>query len=103
MTQHTENSSYREKLVEHLLEKPSGCVVWIYIDERTLRLGPFLYFGAEAGKPLPSPVDRKIAKHTKGDKDGVKAERPNIRVLPKGSFTQIESIEDLYMRLFFKA
>lgn len=165
VTQHTENSSYREKLVEHLFvaellklswlhhgcsleiakpevdnsgydliveakgvvrhvqlktsivggktavqkihtklaEKPSGCVVWIYINEKTLRLGPFLYFGAEAGKPLPSLIDRKVAKHTKGDKDGVKAERPNIRVLPKGSFTPIESIENLYVRLFSKA
>jgi len=164
MTQHTENSSYREKLIEHLFvaellklswlhhccslevakpevdnsgydliveamgvvrhiqlktsivggktavqkihtklaEKPSGCVVWIYIDEKTLHLGPFLYFGAEAGKPLPSLVDRKVAKHTKGNKDGFKAERQNIRVLPKGSFTEIKSIENLYLRLFSK-
>lgn len=165
MTQHTEQSSYREKLVEHifvaellkvswrhhgcsleiakpevdnsgydliveaqgvvrhvqlktsivggrtavqkihtkLAEKPSGCVVWIFIDEETLRLDSFLYFGAEAGNPLPSLVDRKVAKHTKGDKDGVKAGRPNIRVVPKGSFTLIKSIEDLYKRLFSNA
>ena len=113
MTQHTEHSSYREKLIEHLFvaellklswlhhgssleiakpevdnseydliaettgivrhiqlktsiiggrtafqtihtklaEKPSGCVLWVYFDEQTVRLGPFLYFGAEAGKP----------------------------------------------------
>ena len=164
MSQHTENSSYREKLIEHLFvgellklswlhhccsleiakpevdnsgydiiveakgvirhiqlktsivggktavqkihsklaEKPSGCVVWIYIDERTLRLGPFLLFGAEAGEPLPSLVDRKVAKHTKGNKDGVKAERQKIRVLPKSSFTAIESIESLYVKLFTK-
>lgn len=65
-----------------------------------MRLGPFLYFGAEAGKPLPSLVERKIAKHTKGNKDGVKAERKNIRVLPKGSFKTIESIEGIYAQLF---
>lgn len=165
MTQHTENSSYREKLIEHLFvaellklswlhhccaleiskpevdnsgydliveamgvvrhiqlktsivggktavqkihtklaEKPSGCVVWIYIDEKTLHLGPFLYFGAEAGKPLPSLLDRKVAKHTKGNKGGVKTERRNIRVLPKNSFTAITSIENLYVRLFSRA
>ncbi len=164
MTQHTENSSYREKLIEHLFvaellklswlhhycslevakpevdnsgydliveakgvvrhiqlktsivggktavqkihtklaEKPSGCVIWIYIDEKTLHLGPFLFFGAEAGKPLPSLLDRKVAKHTKGNKDGFKAERQNIRVLPKGSFAEIKSIENLYLRLFSK-
>ena len=92
-----------QKIHTKLAEKPSGCVVWIYIDEKNLRLGPFLYFGSEAGKPLPSLVNRKVAKHTKGDKDGVKAERPNIRILPKGSFTPIESIENLYVRLFSKA
>lgn len=130
MTQHTENSSYREKLVEHLFvaellkfswlhhdcsmevakpevdnsgydliveakgvvrhiqlktsivggktafqkihtklaEKPSGCVVWIYVDEGTLRLGPFLYFGAEAGKPLPSLADRRLRNTRKATK-----------------------------------
>lgn len=158
MTQHTENSSYREKLIEHLFvgellklswlhhacsleiakpevdnsgydliaeaegrvrhiqlktsiiggttasqkvhmklaEKPSGCVVWIYFDEDTLRLGPFFYFEVNAG----SISGRKIAKHTKGNKDGVKAERQKLRVVPKGSFTKIESIEDVYARLF---
>lgn len=162
MTQHSENSSYREKLIEHLFvaellklswlhhscslevakpevdncgydlitestgivrhiqlktsiiggktayqkvhtklaEKPSGCVVWIYFDETSLHLGPFLYFGAESGKPLPSLVEFKTAKHTKGNKDGVKAERQNIRVLPKRSFKTIESIEGIYAQLF---
>lgn len=158
MTQHTENSSYREKLIEHLFvgellklswrhhacslevakpevdnsgydliaeakglvrhiqlktsiiggktasqkvhtklaEKPSGCVVWIYFNEDTLHLGPFFYFGVDAA----SLGGRKIAKHTKGNKDGVKAERQNLRVVPKRSFTKFESIEDIYARLF---
>jgi len=141
MSQHTENSSYREKFIEHLFvgellkfswqhhgcslevakpevdnsgydliaevkglvrhiqlktsisgvktasqkihtklaEKPSGCAVWIYFDQDTLDLGPFLYFGVD-----PESLDGyKIAKHTKGNKDGVKAERRNIRVVPK--------------------
>lgn len=162
MTQHTENSSYREKLIEHifvaellklswlhhgcslevakpevdnsgydlivetmgvvrliqlkasivggttakqkvhtrLAAKPSGCVIWIYFDEKTLSLGPFLYFGAEAGKSLPSLDNFNIAKHTKGDKDGIKAERQNVREIPKGRFKRIESIEDIYAQLF---
>ena len=161
MSQHTENSSYREKLIEHLFvgellkrswlhhacalevakpevdnsgydliaevqgcvrhiqletsiiggktasqkvhtklaEKPSGCVVWIYFNEHTLHLGPFYYFEVNA----ESLGMRKIAKHTKGNKDGVKAERQNIRVVPKGSFTKIESIADIYARLFEEA
>lgn len=165
MTQHSEHSSYREKLIEHLFvsellklswlhhrcaleiakpevdnsgydliaetigivrhiqlktsivggstalqkvhtklaEKPSGCVVWIYFDEETLRLGPFRYFGARPGKPLPSLVEFKTAKHTKWSRsegEAVKAERQNIRVIPRGSFTKAESIADMYAQLF---
>lgn len=162
MTQHTQHSSYREKLIEHLFlgellklswlhhncsleiakpevdnsgydaiaeangvvrhiqiktsligsatatqnlhlklaEKPSGCVVWIYFDEKNMRLGPFLYFGSAAGKPMPSLSERKVAKHTKGTKDGFKAERQNIRILRKRDFTEIESIEGIYDQLF---
>ena len=158
MSQHTENSSYREKLIEHLFvsellklswqhhgcslevakpevdnsgydliaeakglvrhiqlktsiiggktasqkvhkklaEKPSGCVVWIYFNEDTLHLGPFFYFGVDAA----NLKGRKIAKHTKGNKDGFKAERQNLCVVPKRSFTKFESIEDIYARLF---
>lgn len=158
MTQHTENSSYREKLIEHLFvgellklswlyhgcsldvatpevdnsgcdlivevkglvrhiqlktsiigaktasqkvhtklaEKSCGCVVWIYFNEDTLHLGPFFYFGVDTG----TLGGLKIAKHTKSNKDGVKAERQNLRVVPKGRFRKFESIKDLYARLF---
>lgn len=89
-----------QKVHLRLAEKPSGCIVWIYFDEKTLCLGPFLFFGADAGQPMPCIVDRKIAKHVKGNKDGTKAERPNIRVLPKSSFERIKSIDEVYSRLF---
>jgi hypothetical protein len=85
-----------QKVHTKLAEKPNGCVIWIYFDEETLRLGPFFYFDVNAA----SLGMRKIAKHTKGNKDGVKAERRNIRVVPKGSFTKIDSIEDTYAQLF---
>jgi hypothetical protein len=67
-----------------------------HFNEDTLHLGPFFYFGVDAA----SLGGRKIAKHTKGNKDGVKAERQNLRVVPKRSFTKFESIEDIYARLF---
>ena len=162
MTQHTQNSSYREKLIEHLFigellklswlhhscdleiskpevdnsgydviaevsgcirhiqiktsikggktasqkvhtklsEKPSGCVVWVYFDPEDMKLGPFLYFGDKAGKPMRSISDRKTAKHTKGNKDGFKAERQNLRVLNKGDFNLLSSIDAIYTQLF---
>ena len=89
-----------QKVHSKLAEKPSGCVIWIYFDERTLSLGPFLYFGSEAGKPLPNLLEYKIAKHTKGNKEGFRAERPKIRVIPKGEFQKFESIDVLFAQLF---
>ena len=89
-----------QKIHTKLAQKSSGCVIWIYVDENTLRLGPFLYFGAGAGKPLPSLEGHKTATHTKGNRYGVKAPRPNIRVVKKGCFQKCASIEDLFIRLF---
>jgi hypothetical protein len=165
MNQHTDNSSYREKLIEHLFvgellrlswlhhgcsleiakpevdnagydlvmeshgqlrhvqlktsiiggtassqkvhlsltKKPSGCVVWVYFNQESLELGPFLFFGGNPGQQMSDLGDLKTAKHTKGNKDGFKAERPNLRVVPKGQFKQLDSIEALYAQLFHGA
>lgn len=164
MTQHTEHSSFREKLIEHLFigellklswlhhrcsleiarpevdfsgydciaevtgvirhiqiktsiigsttkeqkihtklgDKQSGCMVWIFFKEHPMELGPFLFFGGLPGQPLPSLEGLKTAKHTKGNKDGIKAKRQNLRVLPKRRFEEVETIEDIYARLFGK-
>lgn len=83
-----------------LATKPSGCVIWTRFDRVTMDLGPFLFFGGEPGLPLP-PLDAfKIAKHTKGDKDGVKKERPNLRIVQKSQFRAITDISMLYRALF---
>ena len=89
-----------QKVHLSLAEKPSGCVVWVYFDPNSLELGPFLYFGGEPGRKLPDIDSRKTAKHSKGNAQGVKAERPNHRVINKGQFTVIDSIEDLWHHLF---
>ncbi len=164
MSKHTEHSSYREKLIEHLFigellklswcdedcalevskpevdnsgydviielngvvrhvqlkasyiggktakqtvhiklsKKPSGCVVWVYFDEKTLELGPYLFFGSNPGQELPSLDGSKVARHTKGDQDGYKAERSNIREINKGQFKSYETIRSLYIALFKK-
>jgi len=33
-----------QKVHTALAAKPSGCIVWIYFDQETLKLGPFLYY-----------------------------------------------------------
>jgi hypothetical protein len=83
-----------------LAQKPSGCVIWSRFDSHTLQLGPFLFFGAAPGKPLPSLEGLAVAKHTKGDSKGKKGVRPNLRVLPRRMFKSISTIPGLYAQLF---
>jgi hypothetical protein len=91
------------KISMNLAKKPCGCLILIYFDEK-LKLGPFYFFGGKAGERLPDVSGCKIARHSKGDKEGYKAERANIRALQKGQFTaRYDSIEKLYDELFTKA
>lgn len=89
-----------QKVNIRLASKPSGCVVWIVFDENTLELCYFYFFGSEGGVPLIGLENAKIAKHTKPNANGLKAERPNIRTINKGQFVRYDSIEALYNVLF---
>ena len=93
-------STSTQKIHVRLADKPGGCVVWIRFNPETLELGPFLWFGNPAGHPLPSLEAFKVAKHTKGNAKGVKAERPMLRVVPKGQFKKLDSVDELVLNLF---
>lgn len=80
--------------------KPSGCVIWIRADERTLGWASFLFFGGTPGMPLPSLEGLKVARHTKGNQDGEKHFRPNLREVPQSRFVTIDSVSALYDTLF---
>lgn len=90
----------RQSININLAKKQSGCVVWILYDEKTLALESFKFFGGMPGEKLPSLSDALIGKHTKGNSEGVKNERPNIRSLTKGKFQDIPNLEQLYSALF---
>lgn len=90
----------QQKVHLKLADKPSGCVIWVQFDADTLDLGPFFFFGGPPGKPLPNIEEERIARHTKGDQSGYKAERPRIRVINKGHFERINSLQELYKVLF---
>jgi hypothetical protein len=92
----------RQNVNVALSTKQSGCVVWIYFCQNSLKLGPYLFFGNNPGEPLPDLTKLKVARHTKGDAVGYKAERPNIRTINKGRFKHYETITDLYDALFRK-
>jgi len=90
----------KQSVSMRLAEKPSGCVVWLIFDEHTLALGPYLWFGGLPGSPLPDIKSFPLAKHTKANSHGVKAARPNVRVIKRAQFAPIASIPQLIERLF---
>ena len=51
---HRKSSTARVNINLQLREKPSGCVIWMLFDQESLEFGPFLWFGAEPGEPLPA-------------------------------------------------
>ena len=99
-TAHLEAKAVKQKVHIALSTKPSGCVVWVFFNEKTMELGPFLFFGDAPGLPLPSLDGFKVAKHTKANSKGVKAERSEIREIPKGIFTRYKTVEQIYEQLF---
>ncbi|QOZ75370.1 hypothetical protein XH83_07900 [Bradyrhizobium sp. CCBAU 53351] len=93
-------SSVRHVTVStRLLEKPSGCVIWLEVDQRTLALERFFWFGGEPGARLPD-LGVKVSRHTRADSSGQKLERPMHRDLGKACFQQLDSAEELLTRLF---
>jgi len=72
----------------------------VYFDDETLDLGPFLFFGGSFGAPLPSIEGFKVAKHTKANAEGIKAERPEIREIAKAQFKRYSSVQEIYDLLF---
>lgn len=83
-----------------LATKPSGCVIVVIFEPYTLKLGPFLWFGNAPGRQLPDLSCYRVAKHTKGNAEGIKLDRPQIRVIPKSAFEIVETIPALTLKLF---
>lgn len=93
----------QQKVNVALAEKPSGCVIWLvrHLDDETRRLRlTYRFFGGDASAPLPSLEGFRVATHTKANAQGVKKKRPQIRVIPKGSFDPINTTRELVVTLF---
>lgn len=82
-----------------LLEKPSGCVIWLEVNQRTLAPESYLWFGGQPGARLPD-LGSKISRHSRGDSTGQKPERPMHRELGKACFERVDSADELLARLF---
>ncbi len=79
--------------------KPSGCVVWMGYDPQSFAITGWRWFGGLPGERLPDMGER-IARHTRANSAGVKAERPHIRMLTARQFTQLPDIAALADQLF---
>ena len=90
----------RQNLNLALSKKPSGCVIWMVVYPVTLNFDHFFWLGNAPGQALPDISDTPIAKHTKGNAEGFKAERANIRVISKSKFEKLGSVSEVIDRLF---
>jgi hypothetical protein len=83
-------------------EVPSGCVVWIRLNE-DLRFNHFRWFGGEPGQQLPDLTRFKRAKHTRANAQGVKSVRVQTWAVPESKFERVADLEGLVGRLFGSA
>lgn len=95
-------STFYEQLVEHVFISELLQEAWFgFKDPNARRVAlSYRFFGGAPGKPLPTLDDFRVAKHTKANAQGVKSERPNIRLIPKGRFERVETTRELLARLF---
>jgi hypothetical protein len=93
-------STNQIKVSLKLARKPSACVIWVMFDKKTLELGPFLWFGNSPGEPIPDVTAFKVARHTRGNAEGEKKERPNQRTIPRSKFDSVPDLDQLVTRLF---
>ena len=84
---------------DSLAAHPSGCVVWIVLNEE-LRFEQFLWYGERPGRPLGKLLDCSRAKKAMANSKGVKSFKPNTRKVPKSAFESLDGIDALVRRLF---
>lgn len=90
-----------QKIHSALALQPSGCVVWVVLEpaeEHRVSLS-YLALGGTPGAPLDLN-GYAVAKHSRGNAEGIKAERPAIREVPKSAFKAFPSTKELSDWLF---
>jgi hypothetical protein len=82
-----------------LMDKPSGCIIWIIVTPK-LELDSYRWLGGAPGQPLPDIRNMRVAKHTKANTKGTKAERPDQRIIARSRFDSLASLDEVLERLF---
>ncbi|MEG3180115.1 hypothetical protein [Sphingomonas sp. LT1P40] len=94
-----EGKAARTSVSLKLADKPSGCIIWMVVSPE-LELKSFLWFGSGPGVKLPDLGEFSVTKHSKGNADGIKFERPNHRIIPRGKFDALGSLDGVLEKLF---
>jgi hypothetical protein len=79
--------------------KPGGCILWLEFDRESLAIERYYWFGGEPGTGLPD-LGPRVSRHSKGNSEGEKNERPIHRVLTRGRFESLVAIGEVVDRLF---
>jgi hypothetical protein len=82
-----------------LLSKPGGCILWLEFDRESLAIERFFWFGGKTGTALPD-LGPRVSRHSKGNSEGEKAERPIHRILTRGRFEALVNIDEVVEKLF---
>jgi hypothetical protein len=77
-----------------------ACAIVVRFAPHNLALGPFLFFGGDAGMPLPDIAGFKIARRKTRNVQGERPERPGVRCVNLSTFATIQAIEGLADKLF---
>jgi hypothetical protein len=81
-----------------LADKPSGCVIWIQVDNG-LNMKRFWWFGAGPKEPLP-PLGDRISKRIRRTKEGVRPLRKKHRIVNGSKFRPIGTLDEVLETLF---
>ena len=92
-------SPVKVSVARALAEKPSGCVIFIMVTP-TLELGPYYWFGAEPGNPLPDIAGFRNPRRATHNKAGERPLRQNHREIAAANFVVVLSLPGILERLF---
>src|SRR3546814_18175314 len=82
------------KISLKLMEKPSGCVLWIVVTP-DLVFDHYLWFGAGQSESLPDISAFAVAKHSQGTAQGEKNARPGhrkVRITRSAKVSTLDSV-----------
>lgn len=95
----TQNRPAKVSLSKALVEKPSGCVIWIKLGPK-LEMGPYYWLGGAPGQPLIAITQYPNSRRVTPNKTGVRPVRKNHFDVPGSAFVARNSLSEILENLF---